>query len=130
LVTSRSDSSGHLFCADDHSGGIYREASASIQSDSLALGQTPSQPVSRLHWIWRSSVPVIQALFTPASMSTFISLLIAIIRPLKDLFVPVPNSGIPNVPDGLPPLSFLLDAVTFIGGASVRSFVWGALWHG
>jgi auxin efflux carrier family protein len=97
----------------------HTEPKVVVQPDSSPPGQTPSQPATRLHRIWRSSVPIIRALFTPASMSIIISFPIAMIKPLKGLFVPVANSGIPNAPDGLPPLSFILDTTTFLGGASV-----------
>lgn len=53
-------------------------------------------------------------------LRSFLSFPIALIPRLKSLFVIIPNS--PNQshgPDGLPPLSFLLDTATFIGNASV-----------
>lgn len=44
---------------------------------------------------------------------------IALISPLKALFVLVPGTHISPAPDGQPPLAFLMDTATFIGAASV-----------
>ncbi|KAG6919229.1 hypothetical protein DXG01_008025 [Tephrocybe rancida] len=67
-------------------------------------------------------------LLAPASLSILLSFPIALIPPLKGLFVTLPpsnststfsNPHIHPAPDGLPPLSIILDTATFIGGASV-----------
>lgn len=84
----------------------------------------PSSPIilrqpSLLHRMKNATLPFIRSLLSPASLSIILSFPIALITPLKALFVAVDNSPIPNGPDGLPPLSFLLDTATFIGGASV-----------
>ena len=59
----------------------------------------------------------------PATVTLIVSFTIAIITPLKALFVPLTRedgtSIIPFAPDGAPPLSFLLDTATFLGNASV-----------
>ena len=59
------------------------------------------------------------SLASPPSMSIIISFPIALITPLKALFIAVPNSPIPNAPDGQPPLAFIMDTATFVGAASV-----------
>ncbi|KAF8510813.1 auxin efflux carrier [Hysterangium stoloniferum] len=46
-----------------------------------------------------------------------IAFLISVIPALKALFVLLPSS--PTAPDGQPPLAFILDTATFLGGASV-----------
>jgi hypothetical protein len=79
----------------------------------------PPQKQSRLRRTKDAVVAFFRSLLTPASLSIILSFPIALITPLKALFVPVDNSPIPNGPDGLPPLSFLLDTASFIGGASV-----------
>jgi auxin efflux carrier family protein len=60
------------------------------------------------------------SLESPASLSIIVSFIISLVPPLKALFVPgVPGTHIPSAPDGLPPLSFLIDTASFIGAASV-----------
>jgi predicted permease len=75
--------------------------------------------LSRKFLLRRRLIAIVRSLLIPASLTIILSFIIALITPLKALFVPVVNSPIPNGPDGLPPLSFLLDTATFIGGASV-----------
>ncbi|PPR03677.1 hypothetical protein CVT24_007798 [Panaeolus cyanescens] len=60
-----------------------------------------------------------KTLFTPASISIFISFPIALIPQVKALFIQVPNVHMPSAPDGQPPLAFILDTATFMGNASV-----------
>jgi predicted permease len=59
----------------------------------------------------------------PVSITLIVALIIAVIRPLKALFVPLTHEDgtpvIPFAPDGAPPLSFLLDTTAFLGNASV-----------
>jgi auxin efflux carrier family protein len=59
----------------------------------------------------------LQTLLTVPTMAVIISLIIAVIQPLKALFVLLPSS--PHAPDGQPPLAFIMDTATFLGGASV-----------
>ena len=74
---------------------------------------------SRLKTTYRITRSALSSLLTPPAISIIIAFPIALITPLKALFVPIPNSPIPNAPDGQPPLAFILDTTTFIGGASV-----------
>lgn len=59
----------------------------------------------------------------PVTITLIVSFTIAIITPLKALFVPLTHDDgtpiIPFAPDGAPPLSFLLEIATFLGNASV-----------
>ena len=59
------------------------------------------------------------SLLTVQAITIFVAFPIALVTPLKGLFTAVNNSPIPNAPDGNPPLAFILDTATFIGGASV-----------
>lgn len=65
--------------------------------------------------------PVFKSLLSPPSLSILIAIPISIVVPLKALFLPVNQQSIviPTLPDGQPPLSFLLDAAQFIGSAAV-----------
>lgn len=55
---------------------------------------------------------------TPSSLSLIISIAIAMAPPLKALFVNS-NFYMPNAPDELPPLSFIIDFTSYVGAASV-----------
>ncbi|KAG6898398.1 hypothetical protein C0992_004109 [Termitomyces sp. T32_za158] len=67
-------------------------------------------------------------LLTPVSIIILLAFLIALVPPLKGLFTPLPlsnststfaNPHIHPAPDGLPPLSIILDTTAFIGAASI-----------
>lgn len=59
----------------------------------------------------------------PPTIALLLACPISVITPLKALFVPLQNSNggpvIPFMPDGAPPLAFILDTATFLGSASV-----------
>ncbi|KAI0314544.1 auxin efflux carrier [Amylostereum chailletii] len=62
-------------------------------------------------------------LIKPAPLTVVFALPIALVNPLKALFVP-PDAQFqpsfhPRAPDGQPPLAFILDTATFAGSASV-----------
>ncbi|KAI0638609.1 auxin efflux carrier [Trametes polyzona] len=61
------------------------------------------------------------ALITPVTITLAISLPIALVQPLKALFVDVSDIGGPSWkgPDGRPPLAFLIDTAQFMGGIAV-----------
>ena len=61
----------------------------------------------------------IQSLISPATISIVVSFPIALIKPLKGLFISFDDSPIPNAPDGNPPLYFVMDTANFLGAASV-----------
>ncbi|KAG6900140.1 hypothetical protein C0993_002289 [Termitomyces sp. T159_Od127] len=100
-----------------------------VESNSNDDSSSTSSVVTRL---FKRSVRCLRffasTLFTPASIAILLSFLIALIPPLKGLFTPLPlsnststfaNPHIHPAPDGLPPLSIILDTTTFIGAASV-----------
>jgi auxin efflux carrier family protein len=62
----------------------------------------------------------LHGVLTPASSSILVSLLLSLVPALKALFVASPTGPhLHPAPDGLPPLSVLLDAAAFVGAASV-----------
>ncbi|THV01915.1 hypothetical protein K435DRAFT_654419 [Dendrothele bispora CBS 962.96] len=73
----------------------------------------------RLKKVYAELRGAIKSILTPASISILIAFPIALVPQLKGLFVQTSGSGIPNAPDGEPPLSFILDFTTFMGAASV-----------
>jgi len=97
----------------------------------LSLAATPSlirhrslttpTPVDPLYKrIGKSVFKFLLSLISPPAISCLLSLLIALVPQLKALFVPdVPGVDMPDAPDGLPPLEWLLDIANFGGGASV-----------
>ncbi|KIK97919.1 hypothetical protein PAXRUDRAFT_135342 [Paxillus rubicundulus Ve08.2h10] len=78
----------------------------------------PSQPLPRRFiYLCRDFV---RGLLYPCSLATVISFIMAVIPPIKALFVTgVPGTNIPQAPDGKPPLAFIMDTASFIGAASV-----------
>ncbi|KAL0579988.1 Protein M3 [Marasmius crinis-equi] len=86
----------------------------------------PSSPIAkllhrhpRLDRLYRTLKVSIKSMLTPASLAILLAFPIALIPPLKGLFVSTPGAGIPNAPDNQPPLAFFLDFTQFMGAASV-----------
>lgn len=72
--------------------------------------------------LWRRILTGVIGILNPVSISLFFALPIALISPLKALFVVVDNwtgTRIPNGPDGKPPLAFVLDTAAFIGAICI-----------
>lgn len=62
--------------------------------------------------VWRSIWMAVSPMLTPATMGVIFSIPIALVQPLKALFVDVPGwtgTLIHNAPDGKPPLAFFFD---------------------
>ena len=68
-------------------------------------------------------VTSLRTLPAPPTIALLLACPLAVITPLKALFVPIKNANggliIPFAPDGAPPLAFILDTTTFLGCASV-----------
>ncbi|KZT58530.1 hypothetical protein CALCODRAFT_494804 [Calocera cornea HHB12733] len=64
-------------------------------------------------------LPFLRSLLEPICLTMVFAIIIALVPKLKALFVEVDGVSMPNAPDGLPPLSFMLDIATFFGNASV-----------
>ena len=77
------------------------------------------QPLPFRRLCLRSLRVFTSGLLSPASLSVILAFPIALITPLKGLLVALPNSPIPNAPDGQPPLAFVMDTASFVGAASV-----------
>ncbi|KAI0076962.1 auxin efflux carrier [Panus rudis PR-1116 ss-1] len=63
----------------------------------------------------------LSAIVSPVTISLVISLPIALIQPLKALFIDVSSTGGPNWkgPDGRPPLAFAIDTSQFVGEMAI-----------
>ncbi|KAF9023594.1 auxin efflux carrier [Hymenopellis radicata] len=72
---------------------------------------------------WNATLATVKrtlwALCTPPSISIIVSFPIALVTPLKALFVEVDGYYMPPAPDGQPPLAFIYDFSNFMGAASV-----------
>lgn len=90
---------------------------SSASSSSTRLASHPPFVPSA---IYRLSRPL-AAIFTPVTCTLLISLPIALIQPLKALFVDVSSVGGPNWkgPDGRPPLAFIIDTAQFVGDIAI-----------
>ncbi|KIJ55345.1 hypothetical protein M422DRAFT_151311 [Sphaerobolus stellatus SS14] len=64
---------------------------------------------------------ILKVFLTPVTISLILSLPIAVIKPLKALFVDTTAMGGPNWhgPDGRPPLFFVIDTAGFVGNVAV-----------
>src|SRR5579859_8050706 len=75
---------------------------------------TPLEPLYKR--IAKSVFKFLLSLVSPPAISCLLSLLIALIPTLKALFVAnVPGVNMPDGPDGVPPLAWILDITTFGG---------------
>lgn len=61
----------------------------------------------------------LESCLRPVSLSLIVSIVIAMIPWVQNLFVTTNQADIPNAPDNLPPLSFLMDFASYIGAACV-----------
>ncbi|KZP31912.1 hypothetical protein FIBSPDRAFT_916594 [Athelia psychrophila] len=88
--------------------------------DQLADDIAHARVLNRREKTVQFTLTFLRSLLAPGSSVIIIALIIALVPTLKALFVAgVPGTHIPNAPDGLPPLNFILDTTTFIGAASV-----------
>jgi len=82
---------------------------------------TPLEPLYKR--VAKSVLKFLLSLVSPPAISCLLSLLIALIPTLKALFVAdVPGVYMPDAPDGMPPLAWLLDIATFGGNPSAQLF--------
>ncbi|KAJ3808597.1 auxin efflux carrier [Lentinula aff. lateritia] len=76
----------------------------------------------RLFPLWfTKAIKTISVIITPVTITLAISLPVSVIQPLKALFTDATASGGPDWtgPDGSPPLNFIMDTATFIGGLCI-----------
>ncbi|KAK9366697.1 auxin efflux carrier [Lipomyces kononenkoae] len=69
-------------------------------------------------WLVARLILFLRNLYQPPAASLIVSIVVAVITPVKSLFVAT-GYPMPNAPDGLPPLDFVMDFVNFIGQAAV-----------
>jgi auxin efflux carrier family protein len=90
----------------------------------LSLAATPSlsrhRSLTPLDPLWkragRKVARFLLSLISPPAIAILLSLSIALVPVLKALFVPgVPGTDIPDAPDGMPPLAWILDIASFGG---------------
>ncbi len=93
-------------------------------ASSPELLRRPTDPRSSHcdHLVLRSP-RFLQELLKPIPIVIVFAIVIALVDPLKALFIPPSSSFNPRfrpvAPDGQPPLAFVLDTATFVGAASV-----------
>ncbi|KAK0192952.1 auxin efflux carrier [Armillaria mellea] len=97
---------------------------AEDKDGSTSYPSLPTNPI--IHPIscqWKAILPTVrtalESICMPASLAIIISFVIALITPVKALFVQVDGYYMPSAPDGEPPLAFVIDFAEFIGAASV-----------
>ncbi|KAH7890311.1 auxin efflux carrier [Phlebopus sp. FC_14] len=113
---------GALFTAGFGSDPIS-QSSTVVQPDPPSTKEPVAEDsISALlhHRIARQAYSVFRSFLSPVSLSIISSFIIAVVPPLKALFVSgVPGVHISPAPDGQPPLAILMNTATFIGAASV-----------
>jgi len=98
------------------------------QATSLPI-ELPQQPTdhhsshSHHHGLLSRSWHFLKQLLKPCTVMILLSFVVALVDPLKALFIP-PSSNFrphfrPTAPDGQPPLAFIFDIATFVGGACI-----------
>lgn len=116
IQTVRSHHSNHS--AHTHDDTELQElslaATPSLTNHRNLTHPTPLEPLYKR--IAKSLFKFLLSLVSPPAISCLLSLLIALIPTLKALFVAdVPGVYMPDAPDGMPPLGWLLDIATFGG---------------
>ncbi|WWD21690.1 hypothetical protein CI109_106176 [Kwoniella shandongensis] len=67
-------------------------------------------------------ISIVKGFFMPLTIAIVLGIVCSVVQPIKALFVDVDGwSGtrIPNAPDGNPPLSFITDTASFLGGMTI-----------
>ncbi|KAK9324965.1 auxin efflux carrier [Lipomyces orientalis] len=72
----------------------------------------------RQNWVVARLILFLRNLYQPPAASLIISIVVAVIAPVKRLFIAT-DYPMRDAPDGLPPLDFVMDFVEFIGQAAV-----------
>jgi hypothetical protein len=95
-----------------------------LSSPDLAADKPPSPtpPHSTRRRILHSILSFLRSLVSPPTIALLSALVIAVVAPLKALFVADPSTTStfhPTAPDGNPPLDVIYTAIAFVGAASV-----------
>ncbi|KAK8847614.1 hypothetical protein IAR55_005473 [Kwoniella newhampshirensis] len=83
---------------------------------------TTPEPSIRQPSLMRRIINIIRGFFMPLTVAIILGIICSVIQPIKALFVVVDGfsgSRIPYAPDGNPPLSFIQDTATFLGGMTI-----------
>lgn len=95
-------------------------ASGAAPMPAVEAQQEPSRPLSAPRRVWRQTKAILNPLRTPVVIAMAVSIPTALIPPLKALFTHADATtyhfGSPN---GDPPLGWLLDTASFIGGIAI-----------
>lgn len=120
----RSHHSHHTSQTDDETElqDLSLAATPSLTHHRNLTHPTPLEPLYKR--VAKSVLKFLLSLVSPPAISCLFSLLIALIPTLKALFVvDVPGVYMPDAPDGMPPLAWLLDIATFGGNPSDQLFL-------
>ncbi|CAN3373481.1 hypothetical protein DIURU_003036 [Diutina rugosa] len=111
VINEYSEYSGHHHDVNDPADNI----------SAMSTVDQPKLPLKQRLWSGFKNwcITMSKNLRTPNSMALIAGIAISMAPPLKALFVPVEHPHIPTAPDHQPPLSFVMDIVSYIGAASV-----------
>lgn len=93
----------------------------SIKSNDLTAPSPGPEKETKLlgRRIFTNLLQTLKNFAAPNSVALIVSIAIAMAPPLKALFVASTHVHIHPAPDGLPPLSFIIDITSYVGNASV-----------
>ncbi|WVW78207.1 hypothetical protein I302_100158 [Kwoniella bestiolae CBS 10118] len=96
-----------------HGGETYNYHHLATPAPSI---HAPKKPLKQRMWKY------LEPFLTPFMAAIVLGIICSTVRPIKALLVPVEGwsvSRIPNAPNDEPPLSFIMDTATFLGGISI-----------
>ncbi|WWD00826.1 hypothetical protein V866_007764 [Kwoniella sp. B9012] len=96
-----------------HGGESYNYHHLATPAPSI---HTPKKPLKQRMWKY------LEPFLTPFMAAIVLGIICSTVRPIKALLVPVDGwsvTRIPNAPNDEPPLSFIMDTATFLGGISI-----------
>ncbi|WVQ69498.1 uncharacterized protein L199_007718 [Kwoniella botswanensis] len=96
-----------------HGGESYNYHHLATPAPSI---HTPKKPLKQRIWKY------LEPFLTPFMAAIVLGIICSTVRPIKALLVPVDGwsvTRIPNAPNDEPPLSFIMDTATFLGGISI-----------
>lgn len=88
----------------------------------------PASPVPSLHKsnFFHRLLNILKGMLMPVSLAVIVAIPCSIILPLKALFIQTSGwtgTRMPDAPNGFPPLNFILDTTTFLGGMTVPAML-------
>ncbi|TCD62952.1 Protein M3 [Steccherinum ochraceum] len=120
-LTRRSSRNSQVSQHDNTTSLDAVQHASSSADQAVSPNNTLNAPEPTKHGLLYRVLHPIKAVFHPVTIALLVSLPIALVDPLKALFVDITQDGGPNFhgPDGRPPLAFIIDTASFLGNIAV-----------